>query len=257
MPANGFGAEPQNSRRSNYVDRSSAGSIGGGGHHHRTITTDHRYVYTMPLPLSTKQRQQRQQHRQHRHSLAQCGCGTRQISDFTVSFREWEPITRPGALRNRSNLRAVVALNGERRPMKLYENVINALFVSFRSKGRGVIRNAFAPRDGGHLLLSLPHLASTFRLPLSLSLSLSLSPSSLFPYTHPFFFPHQAIVRFPLSHSLFFCTSFFLALPPHYSLFLFQTRKSRDLEKTRRTTKKKKVGGEWWDGRTRPQKESN
>ena len=59
--------------------------------------------------------------------------------------------------------------------MKLYENVINALFVSFRSKGRGVIRNAFAPRDGGHLLLSLPHLASTFRLPLSLSLSLSLS----------------------------------------------------------------------------------
>jgi len=39
--------------------------------------------------------------------------------------------------------------------MKLYENVIKALFVSFRSeRDRGVIRNAFAPRDGGHLLLA-------------------------------------------------------------------------------------------------------
>jgi len=39
--------------------------------------------------------------------------------------------------------------------MKLYENVIKALFVSFRSeRSRGVIRNAFAPRDGGHLLLA-------------------------------------------------------------------------------------------------------
>lgn len=206
MPANGFGAEPQNSRRSNYVDRSSAGSIGGGGHHHRTIATDHRYVYTMPLPLSTKQRQQHQQHRQHRHSLARCGCGTRQISDFTVSFREWEPITRPGALRNRSNLRAVVALNGERRPMKLYENVINALFVSFRSKGRGVIRNAFAPRDGGHLLLSLPHLASTFRLPLSLSLPLLF----FFIRMPSFFLTRQSSVF--LSRTLYFFVRLFLLL---------------------------------------------
>lgn len=38
--------------------------------------------------------------------------------------------------------------------MKLYENVIKALFVSSRFAGRGIIRNAFAPRDGGHLLRS-------------------------------------------------------------------------------------------------------
>ena len=117
----------------------------------------------------------------------------------------------------------MVALNGERRPMKLYENVINALFVSFRSKGRGVIRNAFAPRDGGHLLLSLPHLASTFRLPLSLSLSLSL-PLLFFLIRIPsFFLTRQSSVFlsrtlyffvrpfFLLSHPIIPCSSFRLA----------------------------------------------
>lgn len=84
---------------------------------------------------------------------------------------------RKGAARN-----GAAALNSESRPMKLYENVIKALFVSFRSeRGRGVIRNAFAPRDGGHLLLH--------SVPL-LSRSLIFSrPLFLFSSFHPFFSP--------------------------------------------------------------------
>lgn len=68
--------------------------------------------------------------------------------------------------------------------MKLYENVIKALFVSFRSeRGRGVIRNAFAPRDGGHLLLA-PLLSRSLIFSRSLSYSFFFSlfyPSFLFP----------------------------------------------------------------------------
>lgn len=101
----------------------------------------------------------------------------------------------------------MVALNGERRPMKLYENVINALFVSFRSKGRGVIRNAFAPRDGGHLLLSLPHLASTFRLPLSLSLSLfSFSLYACLLFSSPGNRPFSSLALFIFLYVFFSCS---------------------------------------------------
>lgn len=141
-------------------------------------------------------------------------------------------------------MRAVVALNGGRRPMKLYENVINAVFVSFRSKGRGVIRNAFAPRDGGHLLLSLPHLVSPLPhislLPFSIYLSLPPSLSlSLF-----LFSSHGNSFVFPLLSFFFLCPffSYFcfyflffyfaLGLPPYYSPCFSQARKLRDLEKT-------------------------
>lgn len=133
--------------------------------------------------------------------------------------------------------------------MKLYENVINAVFVSFRSKGRGVIRNAFAPRDGGHLLLSLPHLVSPLpyisllpfsvylSLPPFLSLSLSLSFLSFFLARQfvrlsflSFFFLSVFFYFFIFIYLFFFY--FALGLPPYYSPCFSQACKLRDLEKT-------------------------
>ena len=117
--------------------------------------------------------------------------------------------------------------------MKLYENVINALFVSFRSKGRGVIRNAFAPRDGGHLLLSLPlaSLHSAFHSP---SLSLSLF---FFVRVLSFFFARRSFLS-SLSLSLFSFNFFFLcSLTPLYSgCTSFRLASQETLgKKTRRT----------------------
>ena len=107
--------------------------------------------------------------------------------------------------------------------MKLYENVINAVFVSFRSKGRGVIRNAFAPRDGGHLLLSLPHLVSPLPhislLPFSIYLSLPPSLSLSLPLS---FFLARQFVRFSPSLFLFSLPVFFLFLFLFF-IFLFRS----------------------------------
>lgn len=83
--------------------------------------------------------------------------------------------------------------------MKLYENVIKALFVSFRSeRGRGVIRNAFAPRDGGHLLLGSAPLPLPHFLSLRFPLSRSLTYSSFFFFISPFLpsvlFPRLSLI---------------------------------------------------------------
>jgi len=133
--------------------------------------------------------------------------------------------------------------------MKLYENVIKALFVSFRSeRDRGVIRNAFAPRDGGHLLLAPL---------LSRSLIFSRRVSSFLHFTLPPFrrlllSPSPFIPRYrkslPLSLSLSL-SSFAIPLPhPSHRKFLafcLLPSRSRRLLGSRGSSKKVEgTGGE-------------
>lgn len=132
--------------------------------------------------------------------------------------------------------------------MKLYENVIKALFVSFRSEqGRSVIRNAFAPRDGGHLLLAQLR-SSPLPLPHFLSL-LCLSFSS----SRPTVSLHLAIVnryfsfsldRFSFSPSLLI-VNLSLSLSPTCLLARFFGSLSSG--RKRRRSQRGKKAGRWKD----------
>lgn len=124
--------------------------------------------------------------------------------------------------------------------MKLYENVIKALFVSFRfERGRGVIRNAFAFRDGRHLLLAPLRSAS---LPLPHFLCLDSSPFLFFFSFHLSFLPSfsRSLSSILSRLSLLFTFLLTVNFSPSPSCSRVWLSGSRELEKGWRSRRGKK-----------------